>query len=181
MSETNLWRKKNGGKRTTSRPGLLLSLCLRSGCFGNTEPCFSAVPCFFPFARLFIFLLFYKTKPQRAFLWGPYIIGFSHSLCGQISRIRCAAINMSVGLICMKRVKLRTSTANQIGIQREHIRRIGYFIYIPFIASVNYHPSKGRWLLRVLRLCLRSLIFKFPPDRSGNPYSYRRVHFASTV
>lgn len=99
---------------------------------------------FFSFARLFIFLLFYKTKPQRAFLWGPYIIGFSHSLCGQISRIRCAAINMSVGLICMKRVKLRTSTANQIGIQREHIRRIGYFIYIPFIASVNYHPSKGR-------------------------------------
>ena len=24
-------------------------------------------------------------------------------------------------------------------------------------------------------------IFKFSPDNSGNPYSYRRVHFASTV
>ena len=28
---------------------------------------------------------------------------------------------------------------------------------------------------------IRSLIFKFPPDYSGNPYSYRRIHFASTV
>lgn len=84
---------------------------------------------FFFFARLFVFLLFCKTKPQRDFLWGPYTIGFPRSLCSQVSRIRCTAINMSVGLICMKRVKLRTSTANQIGIQREHIRRIGYFIY----------------------------------------------------
>ena len=32
-----------------------------------------------------------------------------------------------------------------------------------------------------LLLRLRSLVFKFPPDKSGNPYSYRRVHFASTV
>ena len=28
---------------------------------------------------------------------------------------------------------------------------------------------------------IRSLIFKFPPDYSGNPYSYRRIHFVSTV
>ena len=29
--------------------------------------------------------------------------------------------------------------------------------------------------------CLRSLVIKFPPDKSGNPYSYRRVHSASSV
>ena len=60
---------------------------------------------------------------------------------------------------------------------------IGYIFFYPFHhkAYVNYHPPKGRWLLRALRLRLRSLIFESPPDKSGNPYSYRRVHFASTV
>lgn len=29
--------------------------------------------------------------------------------------------------------------------------------------------------------CLRSLVIKFPPDKSGNPYSYRRVHSAPSV
>ncbi len=28
---------------------------------------------------------------------------------------------------------------------------------------------------------VRRLVFKFPPEKSGNPYSYRRVHFATTV
>ena len=27
--------------------------------------------------------------------------------------------------------------------------------------------------------CLRSLVIKFPPDKSGNPYSHKRVHPAS--
>ena len=49
------------------------------------------------------------------------------------------------------------------------------------ITVVNYPSPKGNGLLRALRLCLRSLIFEFPPDNSGNPYSYRRVHFAPTV
>ena len=46
---------------------------------------------------------------------------------------------------------------------------------------MNYLPPKGNRLLRSRRSYLRSLIFKSPPDRSGNPYSYKRVHFAYTV
>lgn len=57
----------------------------------------------------------------------------------------------------------------------------GLFLPLLTFVNVNYHPPKGRWLLRALRLYLRSLIFKFPPDKSGNPYSYGRVHFAPTV
>lgn len=58
---------------------------------------------------------------------------------------------------------------------------LSFCLLLAFYLNVNYPSPKGNRLLRTKRLYLRSLIFKFPPDKSGNPYSYRRVHFAFTI
>ena len=61
----------------------------------------------------------------------------------------------------------------------EHIDITNTAIYSKI--SVNYPSPKGNGLLRACQLYLRSLIFKFPPETSGNPYSYGCVHVTPTV
>ena len=68
------------------------------------------------------------------------------------------------------------------GFSQKSEESFSYAIFEAYMA-VNYHPPKGRWLLRALRLRLRSLIFKFPPFQaililtgvSTSPLLYRML------